>query len=234
MNSVFKTVRFSSLIATAFAFAASLGLASAEPAPADPAMARMRDAMKKLTQRITDSESQMVAAQAAQIAAEAQVKELTAKLDAANKQLKQLTSQSAADKATAENKISDLEKKLQSRDASIAQYADALAKWKDGFEQAQKVANAKEAERVQATARAIELERKVAEHERKNREMYLLGTEILERYRNFGIGTALMAREPFVGSMKVKFQNYVQDYGVKLGTQRIGTEKAGAVVTKPQ
>lgn len=211
-----------------------LGTASAEQAAVDPAMARMRDAMKKLTQRITDAESQMVAAQADKLAAEAKVAELTASLEAANKKLKQTTTQAAADKSNADSKISDLEKKVMSRDKTITQYAEALAKWKEGFEQAQKVANAKEAERVQAVGRAIESERKAAAHEQKNREMYKLATEILDRYQKFGVGTALMAREPFVGSMRVKFQNYAQDYGVKLDTQKIGTAKAPEGVSKPK
>jgi chromosome segregation ATPase len=197
-------------------------------------MARMREAMKKLTQRITEAESQMVAAQAAQIAAEAKAKDLSTKLDAANKQLKQLTTQAAADKDTAGSKIDELEKKLQSRDKTIAQYADALAKWKVGFEQAQAIANAKEGERIQATGRAIELERKAAAHEQKNREMYRLAKEILDRYKSFGLGTALKAREPFIGSMRVKFENYAQDYGDKLDTQKIGTTEPNAALVKPK
>ncbi|MDZ4288772.1 MAG: hypothetical protein U0984_12480 [Prosthecobacter sp.] len=221
------------IVAMIVMLAATCGSASAQQAQPDPMMARMRDALKKLTQRVTDSESQMVTAQAAQIAAEAQVKELTAKLDAANKQLKQTTTQAADDKANAESKIDALEQKLQSRDKTIVQYADALAKWKAGFEQAQKVANAKEGERVEAVGRAIELERRVVAHDQKNREMYRLATEILDRYKSFGLGTALMAREPFVGSMRVKFQNYMQDYGDKLDTQKIGTDQPGAVVSKP-
>lgn len=207
--------------------------AFAQQGQPDPAMVRMRDAMKKLTQRIVDAESQMVTAQAAQFAAEAQVKDLTAKLDAANKTLKQLGTQAAADKANAENKIDELDKKVQSRDKALAQYSDALAKWKAGFELAQKVANAKEGERVEAKGRAIELERKVAAHEQKNREMYRLASEILERYKSFGLGTALMAREPFVGSMRVKFENYIQDYGDKIDTQRIDPEKPVGDVDKP-
>lgn len=101
------------------------------------------------------------------------------------------------------------------------------------FEQAQKVALAKEAERVQATGRAIELQRKVASHEQKNREMYRLALEILDRYKSFGLGTALMSREPFVGSMRVKFENYIQDYGDKVDRQKIDAGKAETVEAKP-
>jgi hypothetical protein len=214
-------------------FAVCCGTAFAQQGQPDPAMARMRDAMKKLTQRITDAESQMVTAQAAQMAAEAQVKELTAKLTAANKQVKELTTQAAADKTAHDARIDDLAKKLEMRDKALAQYAEALGKWKAGFEQAQMVANAKEGERLAAAGKAIELERKVASHEQKNREMYRLATEILERYKSFGLGTALMSREPFVGSMKVKFENYLQDYGDGIDRQKIDAGKTGAVQAKP-
>lgn len=213
-------------------------LASAQQPQADPAMARMRDAMKKLVQRITEAESQMAAAQAAQIAAEAQAKELTTKLEAANKQIKDLSNEKAAEKADAEKKISTLEKQNEANGAKIAALTDALEKWKAGFEKARDVANAKEGERAEAAARVIEMERKVTEHERKNREMYRLGVEILDRYKKFGLGTALIAREPFVGSMRVKFENYVQDYGDKLSAQQIGAPTSvtadAAAPTNPQ
>jgi chromosome segregation ATPase len=211
---------------------ATCGVLQAQQGQPDPAMARMREAMKKLTQRIVDAESQMVTAQAAQLAAEAQVKELTAKLEAATKELKDLTTKAAADKTAADNTIEELEKKVEVRDKALVQYTEALAKWKDGFEQAQKIANAKEGERLQAAARAIEAERKAAAHEQKNREMYRLAVEILDRYKSFGLGTALAAREPFVGSMRVKLENYLQDYGNKLDTQKIGADSRGSVEAK--
>lgn len=207
-------------------------IAGAQQGQGDPAMARMRDAMRKLTQRIVDAESQMVTAQAAQAAAEAKANDLQAKLDAANKQLKELNSQAMADRADAKTKIEELEKKVEVRDKAIAQYSDALTKWKEGFEKARTIANAKEAERIQAANKAIELERKAADHEQKNREMYRLAMEILDRYKNFGLGTALMAREPFVGSMRVKFQNYIQDYGDKIDRQKIGANAPASVEPK--
>jgi hypothetical protein len=63
--------------------------------------------------------------------------------------------------------------------------------------------------------------------------MYKLGLEILGRYEKFGLGTALLAREPFVRNMKVKFENYVQDYGDKLDAQRIQPSGAAAVESQP-
>ena len=51
--------------------------------------------------------------------------------------------------------------------------------------------------------------------------MFRLANEVLDRYAQFGLGTAISAREPFVGITKVKFQNLVQDYQTKLTDQTI-------------
>jgi hypothetical protein len=58
--------------------------------------------------------------------------------------------------------------------------------------------------------------------------MYRLANEVLDRYAQFGLGTAISAREPFVGVTKVKFQNLVQDYQNKLSDQSIRPEKQEA------
>jgi len=51
--------------------------------------------------------------------------------------------------------------------------------------------------------------------------MYRLANEVLDRYAQFGLGTAIAAREPFVGITKVKFQTLLQDYQNKLTDQTI-------------
>ena len=65
------------------------------------------------------------------------------------------------------------------------------------------------------------LPRKGDDQQRKNRAMYQLGLEILKRYEHFGLGDAITAREPFVGTTRVKFENLIQDYGDKLAAQKI-------------
>ena len=54
--------------------------------------------------------------------------------------------------------------------------------------------------------------------------MYHLANEVLDRYAQFGLGTAISAREPFVGITKVKFQTLLQDYQNKLTDQTIRKE----------
>ncbi len=63
--------------------------------------------------------------------------------------------------------------------------------------------------------------------------MYKIGTEVLTRYENFGLGTALTAREPFTGSTRVRMQNLAQDLGDKLADQRIKPEPPAHPAAKP-
>jgi hypothetical protein len=56
----------------------------------------------------------------------------------------------------------------------------------------------------------------VKDRERRNLELYETGKEILERYRSFGLGKAISAREPFTGLAKVKLEEQVQGYQSQL------------------
>jgi hypothetical protein len=53
---------------------------------------------------------------------------------------------------------------------------------------------------------------------------------ILDRYEKFGLGDAILAREPFTAVQRVKFQNLIQDFSEELSDARIPanehTEKA--------
>jgi hypothetical protein len=54
--------------------------------------------------------------------------------------------------------------------------------------------------------------------------MYQAGMEILDRYEKFGLGDAILAREPFTAAQRVKFQNLVQDFSDKLTDARSLTD----------
>lgn len=206
----------------------------AQQSPADIALARMRDAMKKQNERIAQADAATAMAQAAQFAAEAKLAEAEKKIAELVKNLKTETEKAKADRETGDKVVKDLEAKLKAKDEVIADASKKNAGWKVVFDQVKAAAEQRGGLLEEAQNRTIAAERKAQEHERKNREMYKLGTEVLERYKSFGLGTALLAREPFVGSMRVKFQNYVNDYGDKLATQRIGAAKSEAVEGKPK
>lgn len=203
-------------------FVASL----AEAQQADPALARMRDALRKLTERVTTAEASTAAAQAAQIAAETASKDLTEELNKAKKENKQLMDERIVEVTKTEKAIKDLQSKAASQDQEIARLNESLNKWKAGYTQAVGVARDTEQKRASAESKAIVLQRKVEDRETKNRELFKLGNEILDRYKKFGLGTALTAREPFTGITRVKLQTLVQDYGDKLEDQTVKPEPA--------
>jgi chromosome segregation ATPase len=111
-------------------------------------------------------------------------------------------------------KVAELEKENGGLKADLAQAVGVGNQTADRLKK-------KEADGLKLGERIVDLERKVSEGQRKNLELHRLGKEILERYEKFGLGTALTAREPFVGTTRVRLQNLVQEYSDKLSEQRI-------------
>lgn len=146
---------------------------------------------------------------ATKVQSERQIKDLGAKLEEALRRADE-------DKALADKKTAELEKKLEAEQARTAAFAASLEKWKASYHQIADIARAKETERLRLLDKSIRLENTVADRERRNLELYQTGKEILDRYENFAFGRALVAREPFTGLAKVKLEEQVQDYQDKL------------------
>jgi uncharacterized coiled-coil protein SlyX len=175
---------------------------------------RLRGMLRSTMLQLRDAQNQVATLQSAQTESEKQKKELSDRVD-------ELTKQVAADKDAATKTIADLNAKVTDQNTSITQMKDALDKWKDAYNKAIEVANTKEAQRAKFESQAILLQRRVENDEAKNLALYQLGKEVLDRYEKFGLGTAITAREPFVGLTKVKLENLVQDYSDKLLDQTI-------------
>jgi len=179
--------------------------------------AKLRDALRGTMLKLRDAQGQVAAAQAAQIAAEGKIKELTAKNESLTKDL-------VAERSTSANTIAELKTKLDERGTVITGLEAMLQKWKKSYSELTAFASKKEAERAKLEAKALKLERQTASQQVKNLEMYQAGIETLKRYEKFGLGDAILAREPFVGTTKVKFQNLIQDFADKLSDARIKPE----------
>jgi chromosome segregation ATPase len=192
--------------------------ANAAEKGADPAMQKMREAVKNSMIQLRDANAKLATAQAAQAEAEDKIKELQGKLE-------EITKKSASEKKTANETIDDLRTKLANSDMIGNHLTESLAKWKQGYAKLAEYAKATEAKRAEFASKCILLERRIADQQVRNAEMYRLANEVLDRYAQFGLGTAISAREPFVGLTKVKFQNLVQDYQNKLTDQTIRTDK---------
>lgn len=114
-----------------------------------------------------------------------------------------------------------------------AQLQEALANWKAGHEKLKQAAMKVDAQRAELAARVILQDRRVADYQRKNDELFKVGSEILSRYEGFGLGTAIAAREPFTRNMRVKLETLVQDYGDKLVDNKIKPDEAPKSAGKP-
>ncbi len=184
---------------------------------ADPAMAvlkRMREQLRTVMIQQQKIEADRAALQAANL-------ELEEKNKAQEAKLKALAKESNAQKETADKTIGDLQAKVAAQEREVARLEESLANWKKGHGDVVVVAKKLEAQRAELAARVILLDRKVADHQRKNDELFKIGNEVLSRYEGFGLGTAIGAREPFTRNTRVKLETLVQDYGDKLVDNKI-------------
>ncbi len=188
--------------------------------PADPTL-KLREQLRAVTLQLRSAQTDSANAQAAAAAAEQKSKDLAGKIDELDKRNATLIKQAGTDKASAAESIATLETKVADRDRNLAAYQEALGKWKAGYEKAAAVANTKEDERAKLAAEAIVLKRTVADRERKNISLFNTANEILDRYRDYSLGKAITAREPFIGTTRVKIENQVQGYQDRILDQRI-------------
>ncbi len=190
---------------------------AAEKKGGNPAEQKMRETIRNTMIQLRDANAKLAAAQAAQSEAEEKLKET-------QNQLEELTKKSASEKKSATETIDDLKTKLSAAELQVNHLAESLAKWKLGYAKLADYAKATEGKRAELASKVIVQDRVIADQRVKNAEMYRLGTEVLDRYAKFGLGTAILAREPFVGVTKVKFENLVQEYQNKLADNTIRHE----------
>ncbi|MFC5456733.1 hypothetical protein [Prosthecobacter fluviatilis] len=199
---------------------------------ADPAMAvlkRMREQLRNVMVQQQKTEAERATLQAANLELEEKVK----KQDA---EFKKLAKSSNEQKDADAKSIAELKAKVMEQEREQARLQESLANWKAGHEKLKQAAMKVDAQRAELAARVILQDRKVADYQRKNDELYKIGSEILSRYEGFGLGTAIAAREPFTKNMRVKLETLVQDYGDKLVDNKIKPDEApkGAAKATPK
>ncbi|MGV3661868.1 MAG: hypothetical protein ACO1TE_16900 [Prosthecobacter sp.] len=208
-----------------FIIAALLAASSVHAAEeADPAMAvlkRMREQLRTVMIQQQKTEADRAALQAANTELEDKNKSLDTKFKA-------LAKESNAQKEDADKTIEELKAKVAGQEREQARLQESLANYKAKLQEVTEVAKKIEAQRAEMSARVILLDRKVADHQRKNNELFKIGSEVLSRYEGFGLGTAIAAREPFTRNMRVKLETLVQDYSDKLVDSKIKPDEAPA------
>ena len=199
-----------------FFFAAPLQAAE----PPDPSL-KLREQLRGVMLQLRTSQTDTANAHAAEASAEATAKDLTAKLADLEKTNATLIKRSNTEKAAADKSIAALQEKLADRDARIVQFTEALEKWKAAYQKADGTAKSKEDERAKLSSEFTAAKLTIADRERKNISLFNTANEILDRYQNYALGKALSAREPFIGTTRVKVENLVQGYQDKILDQRI-------------
>ena len=171
--------------------------------------------------QLRTAQNEVANAQVEKAAAEKKNADITAKVADLEKRNASLAKQSNEDKSAAAEAIAKLTDKIAEHEKLIGQYKEALEKWKAGYQKAAEAARVKEDERVKLAAEIIVHQRTIADRERKNIALFNTAIEILDRYANYAMGKALAAREPFIGTTRVKIENLVQGYKDKILDNRI-------------
>jgi chromosome segregation ATPase len=186
-------------------------LRAADPAPTadDRTRAELRDTMLQL--RSAQSDLATLQAQAASAADEKTA--LAAKNESLRKQL-------AASEASGDKTAVELRAQIEALKSENSRLATALSKKQSEADSSSGHAQDAETRAAHLRSQVIVLTRKVADLESKNLALFLTGNEILTRYQDFGLGTAIQAKEPFVGATRTRLENLVQDYQDKLADQR--------------
>ena len=196
--------------------------AAEAPDPSQKLLAQLR----AVTLQLRSAQTEGTNAQAAQAAAEQKSTELAAKITELEKRNASLIEQSTSDKKAADKAAATLTTKLADRDKHLEETTAALEKWKAGYEEATGTARAKEEERAKLAAEALELKRTIADREGKNIALFNTAIEVLDRFEKYSLGKALAAREPFIGTTRVKVENLVQGYKDKILDNRISAKKS--------
>ena len=178
--------------------------------------AKLRENLRNVSLQLRTAQNEKAAMAVAQAEKDAQNKALDLRVKEQGKRIEELDGDLKKTKEKAQKIQEEQTAKITRMTDDLAKFKASLDKWQAAHTAIENIAKKKEAERVKFAAKAADFERRFADCRARNAELYKLGTEILERYRSFGIGEALSAREPFTGNAKVKLDNLIQDYGDKL------------------
>ena len=191
----------------------------------DPSI-KLREQLRAVMLQLRTSQTDAANALAEKAIAEQKAEEQAKKITDLDKLYATLVKQNSADKATSDETIAKLNNKVAEREKRIEQYVKALDEWKAGYQKAAAIARTKEDERATLASEVIVHKRSIADLQAKNISLFNTANEILDRYENYALGKAIGAREPFIGTTRVKIENQVQGYKDKILDNRLAAPKA--------
>lgn len=199
-------------------------LHAADPA-ADPS-AKLREQLRAVTLQLRTAQTESANAKAAADIADRKSADLETKITTLEKQAESLGKQANADKAAAAGNIAKLEEQLVAKEKNLQLHKEALAKWQEGYKKAAAAAAATGEQRDALAGELAASRNLVADRERKNLALFNTATEVLDRFESYSLGKALAAREPFIGTTRVKVENLVEGYKDRILDNRIQAKKA--------
>ncbi len=203
--------RLRSLLAVSAGLLASVVvLSAAEEASPE---ARLRETLKATTLQLRTAQNDLASARSARDGLAAEKKTLEADLEKLRKQF-------AADRAENDKAVAGLKAVVAEQVSDLAATRAELAKTRESLAKVVDYAKKTETERDDLASRLARLETRADDYHTRNVALYKLGNEILDRYARFSLGDALGAREPFIGTSRVKLENLIQEYDDRLRAQR--------------
>jgi chromosome segregation ATPase len=186
-------------------------------AQSDSAETRLRDELRQTTLQLRQEQDTNA--------------ELRARQQALEQQLSQQQSAAparapapAADAAQLARLRGEAQAQAAQADALRQQVADlqkTLAQWQEGYQKAADMFHSRDAEARKFEAQYHDTDTREQACEKKNAELYQIGSELLDRYKNKGFWDALKDDEPFTRIHRVQLEQAAQDYHARLVDQKI-------------
>ncbi|WP_312999238.1 DNA repair protein [Pseudomonas sp.] len=189
--------------------ALGLGFVIATGANAEGMEERLRTQLRSTTQQLQSLQSQQAQASAAQLAAQNEAR-------AAQAQIRQLTAELAKARGLAEQLAGQQQSLHSQAQAQVAASAEQTGKFKKAYDELLVLARGKEAERTSLQAQLAERDTQVQQCSAKNQQMYGVAKQILTAYENIDVAEVMKIRQPFAGSVRVKFDELAQGFGDEL------------------
>lgn len=197
-----------SILALAFF---TITVSAQEPSAAEQ---RLRAQLKALNQRVSTAETEQAKLQAEKTVLEEKIKTLEKNYETLSTDLNKAKEERAKYGEEMSGQVAEKEKELGATKELLVE----ATKFGDDT---RALLEKTEAERATLKSQSIVLKRIVTDQRVKNAKMLETGQEILKRYENFGLGTALTAREPFVGITRARLESMVDEYDGQLAAARI-------------
>jgi colicin import membrane protein len=190
---------------------------------------RLRENLRMLQKRVMSAEAELGEASQQNQALKQQLDDEKAHSEA----LRQKAEQATGENHDLQQKLAELQARLQQAGAQQDQEREMLQKWQTTYNDLLDKAKKIDTDRREFGQRTkiLEVKAEAAQKEiaactEKNAKLYKIGTELIELYKNKGVTDVMQDNEPFLQLSRVDMQNLMQDYSDKLYDQKVGVQPA--------